>query len=271
MTPAVSQATTLAANFADDVAGLADAGGRAAEVWLTKLETHLKSHSADDTAVLLAERGVNCVAASVQGGLLLSQGEERKAHFDHFRQRLELCERFGVPVMVVVADFAIRPGPTDLQRALVSLTQAGQWADGFGVMLALEFRGGDVFCNNLDSALSLVEATGAANVGVCLDVFHYYKGPSKPEDLERLTPRNLFHVQVCDVPGVPREVMTDSDRVFPGEGDFRLDGIFDRLREIGYAGAVSVELMNPQVGSAKPSQVAELALASLKRFVESPG
>ena len=63
---------------------------------------------------------------------------------------------------------------------------------------------------------------GEPNVGVCLDVFHYYKGPSKPEDLDRLTAKNLAHVQLCDVAGVPRELMTDADRVFPGEGDFRL-------------------------------------------------
>ena len=267
MIAAVSQATTLAADFAADVAGLADAGGRAAEVWLTKLETHLQNQTLADTKALLESRGVACVAAAVQGGLLLSQGEERQVHFEHFRRRLELCEFFGIPVMVVTADFVARPAPTDLQRALVSLTQAGQWADGFGVRLALEFRGGDAFCNNLDSALSLVEATGQKNVGVCLDLFHYYKGPSKPEDLERLDHRNLFHVQVCDVPGVPREVMGDSDRVFPGEGDFRLDGVFDRLRELNYGGAVSVELMNPAVGSAKPSQVAELALSALKRYL----
>ena len=31
------------------------------------------------------------VAAAYQGGLLLSQGEQRKAHFDHFKRRLDLC------------------------------------------------------------------------------------------------------------------------------------------------------------------------------------
>ena len=55
-----------------------------------------------------------------------------------------------------------------------------------------------------------------------LDLFHYYKGPSKFEDLDRLTPENLAFVQFSDVIGVPREIMTDSDRVMPGEGDFQL-------------------------------------------------
>ncbi|MBX9582569.1 MAG: sugar phosphate isomerase/epimerase, partial [Gemmataceae bacterium] len=220
MTPCISQATTLPHPFAADLAAY-PAGG-AVELWLTKLEQHLATASADDTAGLLADRGIRPVAAALQGGLLLSQGEQRKAHFDHLKRRLDLCQRFGVPVLVVGADFAAPPDPTAVGRALVSLAEAARWAAGFGVRLALEFRGQDAFCNNLDTALTLVDRCGEPNVGVCLDVFHYYKGPSKPEDLLRLTGANLAHVQVCDVAGVPREVMADADRVMPGDGDFRL-------------------------------------------------
>lgn len=270
MTPCLSQATTLPTPFADDVTAAADGGCRAVEVWLTKLETHLETASAADTAKLLADRGVTPVAAAYQGGLLLSQGEARKAHFDHFKRRLDLCQRFAIPTLVLAADFAARPDATALDRAVVSLAQAGQWAAGFGVRLALEFRGTDAFCNNLATALALVGQCGEPAVGVCLDVFHYYKGPSKPEDLNLLTAATLAHIQVCDVAGVPRELMTDADRVFPGDGDFRLGPVVARLRAIGYAGAVSVELMNPVVWQARPSQVAELGMTALARLL-GPG
>jgi sugar phosphate isomerase/epimerase len=268
MKPCISQATTLPTAFADDVTAYAAAGCPAVEVWLTKLETHLEGHSAADTAARLADAGVTLAAAAYQGGLLLSQGDQRKAHFDHFKRRLDLCQRFGVPTLVLVADFAQAADPAALQRAVVSLAQAGQWAAGFGVALALEFRGTDTFCSCLDTAVSLVEACREPNVGVCLDVFHYYKGPSKPEDLDRLTTANLAHVQVCDVAGVPREVMTDADRVFPGEGDFRLDAVVSRLRRIGYSGYVSLELMNPVLWQSNPTQVAELGAAALRRLLQ---
>lgn len=264
----ISQATTLPTPFADDVAATAAAGCPAVEVWLTKLETHLERHSADDTAKLLADRGMVPAAASYQGGLLLSQGEARKAHFDHFKRRLDLCQRLGVPTLVLVADFAQATDPAALQRAVVSLAQAGQWAAGFGVTLALEFRGSDTFCSCLDTAVSLVEACREPNVGVCLDVFHYYKGPSKPEDLDRLTAANLAHVQVCDVAGVPRELMSDSDRVMPGEGDFRLGPLVSRLKAIHYAGGMSLELMNPVLWQLKPTQVVELGMTALRRLLE---
>lgn len=266
MTPCVSAACTLPTPFADDVAGYAAAGCRAVEVWLTKLETHLETATVPATKALLADHGTTLAAAAYQGGLLLSQGDARKAHFDHFKRRLDLCQQFDIRTLVLVADFAARPEPVVLQRAVVSLIEAARWAAGFGVTLALEFRGTDTFCNCLDTAVSLV-ACGEPNVGVCLDVFHYYKGPSKPEDLDRLTTANLAHVQFCDVAGVPREFMTDADRVFPGEGDFRLGPVVERLRAIGYAGYVSLELFNPMLWKAKPSQVAELGLTALGRVL----
>jgi 2-keto-myo-inositol isomerase len=267
MKPCFSEVTTLTATFAEDVAACAGAGWPALEVWLTKLESHLQTHSAGETKELLAANRIALAAASYQGGLLLSQGEARQAHFDHYKRRLSLCEAFGIPTLLIAADFVQRPDATALERAIVSLKQAAQWADGFGIRLALEFRGTDAFCSCLDTALLMVEQCGAANVGVNLDVFHYYKGPSKAEDLEKLNLRNLAFVQFADVAGIPRELATDSDRVMPGEGDFQLKPIVERLNSIGYSGYISLELMNAILWQIKPAQVAELGLAALRRFV----
>ena len=268
MKPCISQATTLPGNFADDVRAYAEAGCRAMEVWLTKLESHLENNSPDQARQLLAEREMTLAAASYQGGLLLSQGEQRRAHFDHFKRRLDLCQSFAIPTLVVVGDFVEQVDAVALERAVVSLAEAARWAQAFGVRLALEFRGRSTFCSSLDTALAVVRACGEPNVGVCLDVFHYYTGPSKFEDLERLTPGNLAHVQVCDVAGVPRELAGDGDRILPGEGDFRLVPLLAQLRHIGYEGWVSLELFNPTLWQVRASQVAELGLQSVLRLLQ---
>jgi 2-keto-myo-inositol isomerase len=267
MKPCISEACTLSNSFADDVAAYADAGFPGMEVWLTKLETHLEKHSLADTHKLLEDRRLALAAASYQGGLLLSQGEQRKAHFDHFRRRLDLCQSLRIPLLLVTADFAEAVDPEALQRAVVSLKQAAQWADGFGVRLGLEFRGSARFCSSLDTALALIGQCGEPNVGVNLDVFHYYTGPSKFEDLSLLSPANLAFVQVSDLAGVPRELATDAERIFPGEGDFQLQPILQQLRRIGYDGWVSLEVLNPMLWQVKASQVAQLGLAALERVL----
>jgi 4-hydroxyphenylpyruvate dioxygenase len=267
MKPCISEATTLPGTFAADVTAYADAGCTAMEVWLTKLETHLESNSVADTRKLLADRQMTLAAASYQGGLLLSQGEQRKAHYDHFRRRLDLCQGFGIPTLLVAADFVGAVDRTALERAVVSLKQAAQWAAAFGVRLALEFRGRETFCASLDTALALVAAAGEPNVGVNFDVFHYYTGPSKFDDLALLTRDNLAFVQLCDVAGVPRELATDADRILPGEGDFLLGPIVKQLKAVGYDGYVSLELFNPTIWQAKAVQVAELGLGALNRLL----
>jgi len=267
----ISQATTMTTPFAQDVKDYAAGGCTAVEVWLTKLEEHLKTTPAADTKKLVDDLGVTLAAASYQGGLLLSQGEQRRAHFDHFKRRLDLCQFFAIPTLVVIADFVEEVSAPDLPRALASLAEAAGWAEAFGVRLALEFRGRSRFCASLDTAASLILALGRPDVGLCLDVFHYYTGPSKFEDLGLLSPENLFFVQVSDVAGVPRELATDADRILPGEGDFLLDPVVEVLRRKGYDSWVSLELFNPNLWRAKAHSVAELGLAALRRLVASGG
>ncbi len=267
MIPCISQITTLPAAFGDDVHAAANAKCGAVEVWLTKLESFLATRALESAKQLVADSGVKLEAAAGQGGILLTMGEARREAFALFERRLELCEALEIPTLVISGDFAESITATDYDRAIVSLRQAGQLAAARGVRIALEFQSRAAFCNNLCTAASLVEQCGESNVGICLDVFHYYTGPSKFEDLVALSPNRLFHVQLSDLAGTPRELATDTDRILPGDGDFQLGPIIDHLRAIDYRGAVSVELMNPQIWKVQALQVAEVAVTALRRLL----
>jgi sugar phosphate isomerase/epimerase len=269
MIPCVSQATTLPSSFADDVANYQATGWRCIEVWLTKLEKHLEDVSVADTRKALRDAGIELAAAAFQGGLLTSQGSQRQAHFDHLKRRLDLCQAFGIRTLIVTPDFNVAVDPQTVGRAVASLAQAARWAAGFDVRLAVEFQGGASFCSSLDTTVMLLTECREVNVGICLDLFHYYKGPSKLEDLEQLTAEKLFHVQVCDVAGVPRELMSDSDRILPGDGDFSPSRIIKTLRTMGYNGPVALELMNHELWRSNPKQILELGLTALDRLLAS--
>ncbi len=262
----ISEATTMHQTFAEDVAAYAGAGFTTMEVWLTKLETHLQSHPGTDTLHMLEDRAMTLAAAAYQGGLLLSDGEARRTHFDHFRRRLDLCALLGIPTLLLVADFTPAVDAPTLEKAVAALARAGEMAAALAIRLALEFRGRSAFCSSLDTAVALAARCGQPNVGVALDLFHYYTGPSKFEDLGLLTPDNLFHVQVCDLPGIPRELATDADRVLPGDGVFQLIPILRQVRARGYDACISLELMNPRIWQGKPAQTAEIGLAALDRL-----
>lgn len=265
MKPCISQATTLSTAFEGDLDAYSRAGWKAVEIWLTKLETYLESHTIADAKALLSGSGLTPAAASAQGGLLLSRGAEREAHWDHYRRRLALLHELGVPTLVVVADFNRDLMPDDYTRAAAALAEAAELAASSGVRLAIEFQKSARFCASLDTTLALILQSGAPGVGVCLDLFHYYTGPSKFEDLAYLTPENLAWVQLCDLSGTPRELATDGDRILPGEGDFLTAAILDQLAVVGYEGYVSLEVLNPSLWKIAADRVSDLGFQALCR------
>lgn len=267
MKPAVSQVCTLDTPLEQDLADYAAAHVPAVELWLGKVETYLQSHTVDDLRRLLAECQITAPVASFQGGLLVSQGPARDEHWKHFAARLELCRQLGVETLVVAGDLRGPLDQQDLDRVSLSLGQAALQAGAAGVRLALEFQAGATFGNNLQTAAAMVAETGEPNLGLCLDLFHYYTGPSKPDDLGYLSVENLFHVQVCDLVGVPRELASDADRILPGEGDFLLAPLLDALRGIGYDRYVSLEVMNPQIWRIPARQVAEVGITALRKLL----
>jgi len=117
----------------------------------------------------------------------------------------------------------------------------------------------------------LVEDVGSPSLGLCLDWFQWTVGPSKPLDLWLLTRDNLAHVQLSDIADVPREMASDADRILPGEGSSPVDDLVRRLGEIGYTGAVAVELMNPQLWGVPPRQFGEIAITALRRLLGQAG
>jgi 2-keto-myo-inositol isomerase len=267
MKPCMNQVTTLSTPFEADIKAYARAGWPAVEVWLTKLETYLEAHTVAEALALLEGEGIAAVGASAQGGLMLSRGEERAAHWSDFQRRLDLLHQMNITTLVVAADFVAEPAPGDYERAATALAQAAVRAQAAGVRLALEFQKTSKFCASLDTALALVAQAGAEGLGVCLDLFHYYTGPSKFEDLAYLTPKNLAWVQLCDLSGIPRELAGDADRILPGDGDFQLAPILEHLSKIGYDGYVSLELLNPQFWPIAVDRVADVGYQSISRVL----
>ena len=170
---------------------------------MTKLETYLQGHTIDELRGLLDSDELVPAAAAGQGGLLLSRGDEREMHWSHFRRRLAILRELQVPILIVAPDFTREPSGEDYGRAAAVLGEAAELAGDFGVRIALEFHKSSGFCASLDTALALIAQCGSNHAGVCLDLFHYYTGPSKFEDLAYLSRDNLAWVQFCDLAAPP--------------------------------------------------------------------
>jgi 2-keto-myo-inositol isomerase len=271
MRPALATVCSLDASLETILEDYAAGHCEAIDLWLGHAEGFLQKHGVSALKDQLGRHGITPVAASFQGGLLTSQGEARLEHWKHFETRLPVLHDLGIPVLVIAGDAFGPLSPQDLGRLSMSLAEAAKRAADAGVKLALEFDARASFPNNLQSAVALVEEVGSPSLGICLDWFHYTVGPSKPLDLGLLSRDNLAHVQLSDIADVPREMASDADRILPGEGASPPDDLVRRLGEIGYQGAVAVELHNPALWRVPPRQFGEIAMTALRKLLGVAG
>ena len=267
MQPAISQVCTLSASFEKDIEEFSAGHCGAIEIWLGKLETYLDSHKPADVLTLLAQHEIAAPVASYQGGLLTRTADARQEHWNLFRRRLPLCQQLKIETLVVACDVTGPLTSDVVDQTRQSLAEAAALAQQHGVRLALEFQANASMANNLESCAALVGEVGHPALGICFDLFHFHTGPSKTEDLGWLTAENLFHVQICDLAGIPREWATDADRILPGDGDISTAALIQRLRQIGYRGCVSVEMMNPQIWQIAPRSVGEIAATAVRKVL----
>ena len=138
-------------------------------------------------------------------------------------------ERFALFTIIVLGEtiVAVALGTAGSDWALASafagtfgfLAAAALWWIYFGTGAGLEMRPTTrailVFTQFLSSAVNDRDQLDRAFRRLTIEqrsvlVFHYYVGPSKPDDLGLLRRENLFHVQLCDVADVPRELAADA-------------------------------------------------------------
>ena len=116
------------------------AGGcTSVEVWLTKLETYLENHTLQDVRYWLEKMRLKLAVASMQGGLVASQGEARREAWELFTRRLDLCGELAIPTIVVACDVPRPLMQQTIERVQVSLVQIAQEAGKRGLRV-LEFQ-----------------------------------------------------------------------------------------------------------------------------------
>ncbi|MCS7222963.1 MAG: sugar phosphate isomerase/epimerase [Armatimonadetes bacterium] len=121
----------------------------------------------------------------------------------------------------------------------------------------------------MDQALQLCERISRKNVGLLVDSYHWFCAEHTVEDLLRLTKDQVVHCHINDAPDRPVEQQRDNDRLLPGDGIIDLKAFLKALKQIGYDGAVSVEVLSERLPKEKSKEeLARLSSVALKRLLE---
>lgn len=123
-------------------------------------------------------------------------------------------------------------------RCVDGLRLLGEYADGFGVRVAVEplNRFETFFLNTAADALLLCEEVAHPRIGVLYDTFHANIEEKNQAAAIRLLGRHIFHVHTCE-----------NDRGIPGSGPIDWAGVIGALKEIGYDDWLVIESFGPGI------------------------
>ena len=152
---------------------------------------------------------------------------------------VELVDAFRPEI--VMSGFSAMPTEADIdafRRAVDQVTI-------HGATVALEFLP-MMPIDTIAKTLDIVHRVDG-RVGVCVDTWHFFRGPDTWSDLEALPAADLAYVQFNDaLPLAGDDLMSETlqRRTLPGDGEFELARFCETIRAKGYDGPVAVEIMS---------------------------
>lgn len=263
-------ATTMTSDLPTDIRIAGAAGYSVLEITAKKLDALLAARPIRDVRALIDAANLKTHAINSIERINFRDAAGRAQVLSRTRQLAEYAQALQCPWLIAV------PGPAsdgssweaihdDTIKVLHEMSDASAQ---YGVKIAFEFLGFP-WCSvqTAAQAWEIVKATHRPNVGMVIDTCHFYAGGSTVESIRDIDVHKLAVFHINDVEAVPKDKITDANRLFPGDGVIPLPQIVSAVRRIGYDGVASVEIFRPEYWAREPLSVAKEALEKSKRVL----
>jgi 2-keto-myo-inositol isomerase len=265
---ALNGATTMRADLVTDIKAASAAGFELIEIWAAKLRVFLKTNTVADLDNLLKEHNLEPYSINSIEHITFRTAVDYLKIKAECEELSSIAGEIGCPYVVVVPGKLPENATKDeiIAESVKVLNELGDIADKHNVSLAFEFLGQtDCSVQTLDLCNEIVEKVNRKNIGNVLDSFHFYAGNSTFEAIDNLNPEKLFIFHINDAENLPKEQLTDANRLYPGLGILPLTEIKSRFDKIGYNRMVSIEIFRPEYWNHDPFEVAKLAKYHTKK------
>jgi 2-keto-myo-inositol isomerase len=260
----------MTSDLETDVRVTAGAGFGALELWAAKVDKYLQSHTVDELKALLANHHVAPMTFnSIE--FIAFRGAEFEQIKARCRQLCALAQQIGCPSVAII------PSPTPkwditwaevVDEHVAAIRALSDIAYEYGVKLAFEFLGFGWCCVRTPrGAREILEKAGRDNVGMVVDIAHFYIGGGLIGEIEALDPQMIYAFHLDDVEDVSKEGYTDASRVIPGRGVAPVAEVCAALKQIGYDGPCSIELFRPEYWAWDPQELAHQVRAASQQVL----
>ena len=267
---ALNGATTMHADLVTDIKAASSAGFELLEIWARKLREYLKTNTPADLKKLLAENNLAPYSINSIEHITFRTPEDYEKIRAECEELSAIAGEIGCPYVVVVPGKLPENATKDsiIDESVRVLNELGDIAEKYNVSLAFEFLGQtDCSVQTLDLAEEIVEKVNRKNIGVVIDTFHFYAGNSSFEAIDKLNPEKLFIFHINDAENLPKEKLTDAQRLYPGLGILPIKEIKEHFDKIGYNRMASIEIFRPEYWEQDPFEVAKKAKAATEEVL----
>lgn len=193
--------------------------------------------------------------------------ERRAAGLAEARRAMALCAEIGCR-RIAAPPFGIAEESVPLRVLADRYRAVLELGEEVGVVPMVEFWGTARPLSRLGEAVYVAMESGHRDACVLVDIFHMYKSGSPHSGLRLVGPETVGLVHLNDYPPEPsRELATDADRIYPGDGIAPLGQILHDLAAAGYTGGLSLELFNEVYWRQEAREVARVGLEKMRGLV----
>ncbi|MCA9232670.1 MAG: sugar phosphate isomerase/epimerase [Planctomycetales bacterium] len=247
----------------------AQAGYDGIEPWIRDIEAYVANGGKlEEIKKRLKDYGLRVESAIGFAQWIVDDPATRQAGLEEAKRNMELVQRLGGSHIAAPPAGATKDVQLDLFAAAERYRALLVAGAEIGVVPQVEVWGHSANLSRLGEAVFVAIESGHPDACLLPDVYHIYKGGSAFAGLEMIDGKSMHCFHMNDYPAEPpRESINDADRVYPGDGVAPLDQILKTLAEVGFAGALSLELFNREYWKQDAGEVARTGLKKMKDAV----
>jgi sugar phosphate isomerase/epimerase len=251
----------------EEVRIASQAGYTGIEPWIREIQAHVKQGgSLKDLNKEIADSGLTVESAIGFSNWIVDDDTQRSKALEQAKREMDLVRQIGGTRIAAPPAGATNQDDLDLAAAAQRYRTLLELGQKMGVTPQLELWGFSKTLSRLGELAHVAIESGHPDACVMPDVYHIYKGGSDFNGLKLFNGKQIHVFHMNDYPAQPpRSEINDAARVYPGDGVAPLAQIFETLRSIGFQGALSLELFNPDYWRQDPLTVAKTGLDKMRQ------
>ncbi|MEM5468412.1 bifunctional sugar phosphate isomerase/epimerase/4-hydroxyphenylpyruvate dioxygenase family protein [Celeribacter marinus] len=243
---------SVSGDFQEKLTAIANAGFDGIEIFEQDFITF--DGAPRDVGRLVADHGLTIDLFQPVRDFEGLDGAARTKAFDRIERKFDLMSELGTDLLLISSStHAQATGGVD--RLADDFNELGARAAKRGLRVGYEARAWGKYVRDHRDAWDIVRRADHASVGLILDSFHTLAAKVDPDTIRDIPGDKIFHVQLSDAPHIDMglEYLSRHFRNMPGEGDLDIVSFLRAVMATGYAGPLSLEILNDQFrgGSAR--------------------